>query len=158
MYRDITGKTGIRQLKGTSGKTYGNLLLLEAEELADALADGITEVVSTAPVGITDEEKEVRRVAAIKGTCRSKIIELWDEDDQRNALARSSELLEILTDGGALTTEQIAERDVLKAKRQYNEDMRAFSKAKILDNSTTLDLEYIDENNELVSLWPVPPE
>lgn len=42
LYRDVNGKTGWSNMKGASGKTYGNIKLFTAAELADALNDGIT--------------------------------------------------------------------------------------------------------------------
>jgi len=44
MYKDINGKTGYKQLKGLSGKTYGNLKLFNDQEKQNALEDGIIEL------------------------------------------------------------------------------------------------------------------
>jgi len=56
MYRDINGKTGMKGLRGASGKTYGNMKLYSSQEKAAILADGITEVVPTVKPPPTPEE------------------------------------------------------------------------------------------------------
>ena len=61
MYIDINGKTGYRLLKGTSGKTYGNLKLFTQEERDAALADGIQEYVAPPPAPDSPDALERKR-------------------------------------------------------------------------------------------------
>ena len=48
MWKDTTGKTGYKNMQGNK-YLYGNLKLLNSEELGAALADGITEWIKTPP-------------------------------------------------------------------------------------------------------------
>ena len=67
MYIDVNGKTGYRQMVGTSGKTYGNLKLLSPTELADAKLDGIADYIAPVPAAPTLDQLKNNRKNYIRG-------------------------------------------------------------------------------------------
>ena len=70
---------------------------------------------------------EVIDVASVKAEASRRIIAIMPAHKQVNALARSSELLEILASGGTLTAEEEADREAAKAAWAVVSAIRAAS-------------------------------
>jgi len=64
---------------------------------------------------VDEAAEEAARVQAIKQAASEQILAIAPEWKQRNMLARSVELHEVMTSGGALTTEEQAELDAIRA-------------------------------------------
>jgi hypothetical protein len=94
MYRDSNGKTGYKMLIGTSGMTYGNLKNLPSDELASALADGISEYIAPPRPEPTDAQVLAQQTAAIKGQAESDINDILTLDERIQALADAVDLLD----------------------------------------------------------------
>ena len=106
MYIDTTGKTGTRNLKGASGKTYGNALLLTPTERADMLADGIVEYVKPPKPQPTLQEIKDKMKAGINGTRESWLDSEYAEVEMDGAIYEAdtqsrTNLNDILTALGA---------------------------------------------------------
>ena len=175
MYRNINGKTGMHSLRGTSGVLYGNIKTMSAEDIEVMLADGITAVVPVAKKSPSAEKVEAKRIKALKGTCRGKILERFSETDQAKGNRDAIKLVRKEAKVGLSEVELIRAGELELADKWIN-DMVLFCRAKIVNGTTTVgDLEYVDmdadlvvvgqdtEGNDIleqpvVSLWPTTSE
>ena len=66
-------------------------------------------------------------IPAIKAKAGETILAQYSETKQRNMLARYTELVDTLTDGGTLSVEEITERVQLKAAWSWIKSVRAHS-------------------------------
>ncbi len=72
-FQDYTGRTGTRMMKGVSGITYGNMLLLTAEEKAAAALDGVVAFTRPPKPAPTQEYLEARRKRAIRSIAMDRV-------------------------------------------------------------------------------------
>lgn len=92
-YIDVNGRIHTRMLRGASGKTYGNLLLMSQAELDDVLADGIS--VYTPPPEPTPDPEDVKRkaVAEIKRQAQKDIDAIADIETRLSMVAETLSLI-----------------------------------------------------------------
>jgi len=114
--------TGFQHAKELSENRLGPQVIEITQEQQDAyFASPTTHGVvngafsNTWSMPVDEAAEEAARVQAIKQAASEQILAIAPEWKQRNMLARSVELHEVMTSGGALTTEEQAELDAIRA-------------------------------------------
>ena len=188
MWKDVTGISKRRMLRGASGKLYSNPKLLTPSELADMLADGIQEVQqTTSQPTITLEQQKERRKRSINSERQSWLESKYAEvtisvsgqdvvfDADPASLNNVNGLLTIINAGGTLpvtftyrskdnvdyvlTTEEL--KALGGAMIQFVNDAYQTSftlKNQIDAAQTEEELNAVDQNQKPVIAWPWPEE
>lgn len=141
-------------LKGVSGKTYGNMLLLTTEEKAEAALDGVVDFVKPVivpdPVAVAARE-ESQRISGIRSEVTKQIFgrtaDVENDETDRGILKtliksfRATQLLNKKVDA-TITVEETTELDIILADTQNSLELYGMAVAAELSTDKPDKLRY----------------